>query len=128
MKKIVRMGFSLLPIAAAVMVFTACQQDGANNNNNDNTPAISGEKGSALISSLKIARFPVTLGEPWTTTEGAGEGSVTITGPWTDAVAPNPKISIIHSPNAWTIPATAGISTAWTLAVPITPPLRNVCG
>ncbi|WP_461255864.1 glucuronyl esterase domain-containing protein [Treponema sp. R80B11-R83G3] len=92
MKKIMQTGFALF-LTAAVLLLSVC------NENNDNH-VISGEQGGAMISSLKIAQFPVTLGNPWTTTEGADEGSVTIKGPWADSVVHNPKFSIIHAGNA----------------------------
>jgi hypothetical protein len=66
----------------------------------DNTPI--GKPGSpdAAINSMKIARFPVTLGTPGGEHGSASEGSVTITGPWADSVIPNPGFQVVHTANA----------------------------
>ncbi|MDR0457051.1 MAG: hypothetical protein LBH20_10265 [Treponema sp.] len=96
MKKIIRMGLNLTGLLLLLAVIMA----GCDSNSNAKKPAGKGKESGAMISSLKIAQFPVTLGKPWTTIEGADEGSVTIKGPWANATAANPKISIVHRANA----------------------------
>jgi hypothetical protein len=83
-----------LIFTVVLFIFAACKESGSN------TPEIQPGSPDAAILSMKIARFPVTLGTSGGNADSAEEGAVTIKGPWANTAVPAPKIQVVHTPNA----------------------------
>ena len=85
---------AIVIISALLIIAGACKEP-----ENNSVPYAPPDP-DAQISSMKIAGFPVTLGEAGGNESSAKEGAVTITGPWANKTVTNPKIQIVYTRNA----------------------------